>query len=115
LELNQDENTLVFANPLRVEQLMRQLPQGSWRVFSSSEIGLAIGVDAIAIQNMAFGQLAPIQPGGGTVSLVSEDFVVWAEGPDVQEGGTPHIIGAIAFAKALVARPIRHYCALQTP
>lgn len=101
LQLDPQEHTLVFANPLRVEQLVQQLPQGSWRTCSSSEIGLAMGVEAIAIQNTAFGQLNPIQPGGGTVSLVSEDFVRWAEGPDVQEGGTPHIIGAIAFAKAL--------------
>lgn len=101
LNLDPQEHTLVFANPLRVEQLVRQLPQDSWRSCSSRAIGLAIGVDAIAIQNTAFGQLNPIQPGGGTVSLVSEDFVIWAEGPDIQEGGTPHIIGAIAFAKAL--------------
>ena len=75
LQLDPQEHTLVFANPLRVEQLVQQLPQGSWRTCSSSEIGLAMGVEAIAIQNTAFGQLNPIQPGGGTVSLVSEDFV----------------------------------------
>lgn len=115
LNLDPLEYTLVFANPLRAEQLSRQLPQGSWRTCSSGEIGLPIGVNAIAIQNKAFGQLSPIQPGGGTVSLVSEDFVMWAEGPDIQEGGTPHIIGAIAFAKALlVTTAANHYSLLST-
>lgn len=102
LRLDAQEYTLVFANPLRVGQLTRQLPPGSWHLCASQELGLATGVDAIAIQTAAFARLRPIQPGGGTVSLVSEDFVVWAEGSDVQEGGTPPVIGAIALAKALL-------------
>ncbi len=102
LNLGAEDHTLVFANPLRVEQLTRQLPQGSWRSLSSRDLGLALGVDAIAVRTTEFTRLAPIQPGGGTVRLVSEDVVTWAEGPDVQEGGTPHISGAIAFAKALL-------------
>ncbi len=102
LRLDARDYTLVFANPLRVEQLTRQLPPGSWLVCASKELGLATAVDAIAIQTAVFSRLKPIQPGGGTVSLVSEDFVVWAAGPDVQEGGTPPILGAIALAKALL-------------
>jgi selenocysteine lyase/cysteine desulfurase len=102
LRLDARDYTLVFANPLRVEQLTRQLPPGSWHTCVSKELGLATGLDAIAIQTVVLSRLKPIQPGGGTVSLVSEDFVVWAEGPDVQEGGTPPVIGAIALAKALL-------------
>jgi len=39
--------------------------------------------------------------GGGTISVVTEDEVEWAEAPDRDEAGSPNVIGAVAFAKAL--------------
>jgi serine O-acetyltransferase len=101
LKLDPNEYTVLFANPLRVQQLASQLPAGSYRTLSSQDLGLALGINTIAIKTTDYKKLAPIQPGGGTVQLVSEDFVIWAEGPDTQEGGTPDIAGIIAFAKAV--------------
>lgn len=43
----------------------------------------------------------PWLPGGGTVKLVLPDEVIWAESPDRHEGGTPNVVGAVAFAAAL--------------
>ena len=43
----------------------------------------------------------PFETGGGTIRLVSPDSVVWANAPDRFEAGTPAILNAIAYAKAL--------------
>ncbi len=42
----------------------------------------------------------PYVPGGGTVRWVTEDDVLFTKGPDRHMGGTPNIVGAIAFAAA---------------
>ncbi|HET6403998.1 MAG TPA: aminotransferase class V-fold PLP-dependent enzyme [Candidatus Thermoplasmatota archaeon] len=43
----------------------------------------------------------PWMPGGGTVKLVLDDEILWADSPDRHEGGTPNVVGAVAFAAAL--------------
>ena len=43
----------------------------------------------------------PWMPGGGTVKLVLEDEILWADSPDRHEGGTPNVPGAVALAAAL--------------
>jgi len=87
--------------PLRIKQLTKQLSKRDYKGVNSQDLGLALGINAIAVKTIAYEKLAPIQPGGGTVQLVSENFVIWAEGPDTQEGGTPDIAGIIAFAKGI--------------
>lgn len=43
----------------------------------------------------------PWMPGGGTVNLVLDDEILWAESPDRHEGGTPNVPGAVAMAAAM--------------
>lgn len=52
----------------------------------------------------------PWMPGGGTVKLVLDDEILWAESPDRHEGGTPNVVGAVALASALrfIERADRH-------
>ncbi len=42
----------------------------------------------------------PDTVGGGTVDIVTEDNVVWADLPDREEAGTPNALGAVAMAAA---------------
>lgn len=42
----------------------------------------------------------PYMPGGGTVQWVTRDDVLFTTGPDRHQGGTPNIVGTIAFAAA---------------
>jgi cysteine desulfurase/selenocysteine lyase len=42
----------------------------------------------------------PYMPGGGTVDWVTSDSALFTKGPDRHMGGTPNIVGAIAFAAA---------------
>jgi cysteine desulfurase / selenocysteine lyase len=42
----------------------------------------------------------PVTPGGGTVTYVGRDEVCYTTGPERHEGGTPNVVGAVAFAAA---------------
>ena len=74
---------------------------------SSQDIGLPLGVRALAVDRKALPKGAPFQTGGGTARLVSPGWVIWAKAPDKFEAGTPAIVNVIAFAKAL--RLIQHF------
>jgi selenocysteine lyase/cysteine desulfurase len=43
----------------------------------------------------------PDQVGGGTVSIVTLEDVLWADAPERDEAGSPNVIGAVALAASL--------------
>ena len=80
---------------------MAQLEPGSFRIASSRDVGLPLGVRALAVERRALPKSVPFLTGGGTARLVSSGWVMWAPAPDRFEAGTPAIVNVIAFAKAL--------------
>ncbi len=44
----------------------------------------------------------PDSVGGGTIELVTEDEVRWADLPEKEEAGTPNAVGAVALAEAIL-------------
>ncbi|MCP4541365.1 MAG: aminotransferase class V-fold PLP-dependent enzyme [Chloroflexi bacterium] len=112
LELNgglvhRDKYVVVFCTPRRAEALKAQLEPKSYKSVSSQDIGLSLGMRALAVNSKALPKGIPFQPGGGTARLVSPGWVVWAKAPDKFEAGTPAIVNVIAFAKAL--RLLQHF------
>ena len=107
LGLNKKKYAVIFCSPRRAEALKAQLKPGSYQSLSSQDIGLPLGVRALAVDRKALPKGAPFQAGGGTARLVSPGWVIWAKAPDRFEAGTPAIVNVIAFAVAL--RLIRHY------
>jgi len=101
LGLNKGGYVVIFCTPRRAAVLMQQLKPESYQKVSSHDIGLSLGISALAVQKKALPKGIPFQTGGGTTKLVSRDWVIWADAPDKFEAGTPAIINAIAFAKAL--------------
>jgi selenocysteine lyase/cysteine desulfurase len=101
LGLNTDRYTIVFCSPRRAELLTAQLKTKSYHCLSSADLGLPLGVRAVAIDRNALPSGVPFQTGGGTARLVSPGWVIWAKAPDRLEAGTPAIVNVIAFAKAL--------------
>ncbi len=101
LELNKDKYVVIFCTPRRAEALKAQLKPGSYQSMSSQDIGLSLGVRALAVDRKALPRGVPFQTGGGTARLVSPGWVIWANGADKFEAGTPAIVNVIAFAKAL--------------
>jgi len=106
LGLSKDKYVVIFCTPRRAEMLTAQLEPASYQSVSSQDIGLPLGVRALAIERKALPKGVPFQTGGGTVKIVSPDSIIWADAPDRFEAGTPAIVNAIGFAKAL--RLIEH-------
>ena len=107
LGLNKKKYAVIFCSPRRAEALKAQLEPGSYQSLSSQDIGLPLGVRALAVNRKALPKDAPLEAGGGTARLVSPGWVIWAKAPDRFEAGTPAIVNVIAFAVAL--RLIRQY------
>ena len=107
LGLNKDKYVVIFCTPRRAELLKAQLKPGSYQSVSSQDIGLPLGVRALAVERKALPRGVPFQTGGGTARLVSPGWVIWAKAPDKFEAGTPAIVNVIAFARAL--RLIQHF------
>jgi selenocysteine lyase/cysteine desulfurase len=92
---------VIFCTLRRAEKLKALLKPGSFRIISSHEIGLSLGIWALAVDKKALPKGNPFQVGGGTTRLISSKWIVWAKAPDKFEAGTPAIVNVIAFARAL--------------
>jgi len=92
---------VIFANPQRAKVLKNLIGTDGYRVITSRDIGLPLGICALAIRKEKLPKGIPYETGGGTVRVVSEDHVLWAGPPDRYEAGTPAILNIIIFARAL--------------
>jgi selenocysteine lyase/cysteine desulfurase len=101
LGLDKDKFVVIFCSPRSAEVLKAQLKPESYKIVSSQDICIPLGVRAIAAGRKVLPGGVPFHTGGGTTRLVSPDWVIWAGAPDKFEAGTPAIINVIAFARAL--------------
>ena len=92
---------VIFCSPAAAESFLAQLEPGDSQCLSSADLGLPMGVRALAIRRKALARLRSFQAGGGTARLVGSGWVVWARAPGRFEAGTPAIVNVIAFARAL--------------
>ncbi len=58
------------------------------------------GAGALVAPRALFADGEPLLVGGGAVAAVSHDDVVWADGPDREEAGSPNVLGVVALAAA---------------
>jgi len=101
LGLSKGKFTVIFCTSRGAAALVKQLTPESYRLVSSRDVGLSLGVCALAVKRKALPEGAPFQTGGGTARLISKEWIIWAKDSDKFEAGTPAIINIIAFAKAL--------------
>lgn len=99
--LKKGKYIIIFCTPHRATKLIAQLEPKSYKIISSQDIGLSIGVRALAVKRKVLPKGVPFQSGGGTTRLISKEWVIWADAPSRFEAGTPAIINVIAFARAL--------------
>ncbi|UCC64312.1 MAG: aminotransferase class V-fold PLP-dependent enzyme [Anaerolineae bacterium] len=107
LGLDAGRYVVIFCTPWRSAALRAQLDPASYRVVSSRDIGLPLGLRALVVRRNALPKGVPFQTGGDTIELVMRYGVVWASAPHRFEAGTPSIVNAIALAKALTLT--RHF------
>ncbi len=101
LGLDKSKYTVIFCSPRRAEGMMAKLDPTNYQILSSKDIGLPIGVRALAINKSTLPKGEPLQSGGGTTKMISKEWIIWADAPDRFEAGTPAVINVIAFAIAL--------------
>lgn len=101
LGLNADKYMVIFCTPARAVALTKLTAPENHRIIKSSDIGLPLGIHAVAVKKNALPKGVPFETGGGTTKLVSKKWVMWADTPDRFEAGTPAVINVIAFARAL--------------
>jgi cysteine desulfurase/selenocysteine lyase len=69
--------------------------------FSAHKMYAPFGVGVLIGPREIFRHTPPSQVGGGTVQGIGPAGVVWSEPPDVEEAGSPNVLGAVALAEAL--------------
>ncbi len=100
--LSSGKHVVIFGTPRTAETLTAQLEPGRYGIASSRDVGLPLGVRALAVERKALPTSLPFVTGGGTARLVAPDWVIWADAPYRFEAGTPPIVNIIAFARALL-------------
>ena len=70
-------------------------------VFSAHKMYAPFGIGVLIGPKSTFDKGAPEIMGGGTVDMVTHDFIRWASPPHKEEAGTPNIIGVVALTTAI--------------
>ena len=93
--------TIIFCSVHGAEILKRLLHRKDFKMVSSADIDLPLGVRAFALRKSDQPKGIPFQVGGSTARMVSPNYVIWSAAPQRFEAGTPLIVNSIAFALAL--------------
>jgi cysteine desulfurase / selenocysteine lyase len=70
-------------------------------VFSGHKLYAPYGAGALVVPATLFADGEPMLVGGGSACLVTPSGISWAAGPDLEEAGSPNVIGVVAMAAAL--------------
>lgn len=70
---------------------------------SAHKMYAPLGTGALIGRRDTFERGEPDYRGGGTIEIVTTDWVEWADPPDRDEAGSPNVVGAVALAAAVQA------------
>lgn len=70
-------------------------------VFSAHKMYAPFGTGVLIGPTKTFERGAPDYVGGGTVNLVTHNYVEWNSPPNKEEAGTPNIMGVVALVAAI--------------
>ena len=82
LKLGKGRYTVIFCSPGRAEVLKAQLKPKSYQCISSQDLGLPLGIRALAVRRNALPKGIPYQTGGGNARLIAPEWLIWAAAPD---------------------------------
>ncbi len=69
--------------------------------FSGHKLYAPYGSGALVVPTSLFAEGEPMLVGGGSACLLTRSGITWATGPDLEEAGSPNVIGVVAMAAAL--------------
>jgi len=70
-------------------------------IFSAHKMYAPFGTGVLIGPKSMLDNCDPDLVGGGTVDIVTHDFIKWNESPQKHEAGSPNVIGSIALASAI--------------
>lgn len=70
-------------------------------VFSAHKMYAPFGIGVIVAPRDCFRSGVPEYMGGGTVHIVTHDYVDWDDPPNKEEAGSPNILGVVALTTAI--------------
>ena len=70
-------------------------------VFSAHKMYAPFGIGVLIGPKLFLESCTPDYKGGGTIDMVTHNFIKWADIPDRQEAGTPNIMGVVALVEAI--------------
>lgn len=70
-------------------------------VFSAHKMYAPFGIGVVVAPRECFRYGSPEYTGGGTVQLVTRDYVDWDEPPNKEEAGSPNVLGVVALITAI--------------
>jgi selenocysteine lyase/cysteine desulfurase len=68
--------------------------------FSGHKMYAPFGAGGLIVPRRLFADGEPFLVGGGAVKAVAYDDVVWEDGPDRDDAGSPNVVGVVALAAA---------------
>jgi selenocysteine lyase/cysteine desulfurase len=75
-------------------------------VFSAHKLYAPFGIGVLIGPRKTFEKGAPDLVGGGTVDVVTHEYVFWNDPPDKEEAGSPNIMGVVALLASI--RTLNH-------
>ncbi|ENK1244259.1 aminotransferase class V-fold PLP-dependent enzyme [Clostridium botulinum] len=69
--------------------------------FSAHKMYAPFGIGALIGPKETFIKGNPDYKGGGTVNVVTKDYVLWTDPPEKDEAGTPNVMGVVALVEAI--------------
>jgi len=69
--------------------------------FSAHKMYAPFGIGVLIGPKKIFNDNSPDFQGGGTIELVTHDYIKWADTPDKNEAGTPNIMGVVALVESI--------------
>jgi cysteine desulfurase/selenocysteine lyase len=70
-------------------------------IFSAHKMYAPFGTGVLIGPKNILDECDPDLVGGGTVDIVTHDFIKWNESPQRHEAGSPNVIGSVALASAI--------------
>lgn len=69
--------------------------------FSGHKLYAPYGAGALVVPTRLFANGQPMLVGGGSACLVTRSNILWTSGADLEEAGSPNVIGVVAMAASL--------------
>ncbi|ABK62346.1 aminotransferase, class V superfamily [Clostridium novyi NT] len=88
-------HAMVDMKPMDSDEHIDYLAFSAHKMYAPFGSGVLIGPKS------DFNDVAPDYSGGGTVDIVTHDYIKWLDTPNKDEAGSPNVFGVVALASAL--------------